>query len=145
MPSSPAADQARTAVASDAARHRRRTMSWRGRITFGDLWAAYAGPTDQNEPHAHLALQIAVGIDGDVSIRHGRRTVAAPAVLVQPLAEHTVAPNLARVVFLYVEAQAPLGRALRAAGGAAVGAAPPVVATTLRAAGDPVLAIARLE
>ena len=83
-------------------------MAWRGRITFGDLWAAYAGPTDQNAPHAHLALQIAVGIDGDVSVRHGRRTVAAPAVLVQPLAEHTVAPNVARVVFLYVEAQAPL-------------------------------------
>jgi len=118
---------------------------WRGRITFGDLWAAYEGPTDQNAPHAHLAFQIAVGIGGAVNVRHGRRTVTAPAVLVHPLAEHTVAPDLARVVFLYVEARAPLGRALRAAAAAPVAAAPRVVAATVRAAAGPAAAIARLE
>jgi len=120
-------------------------MAWRGRITFGDLWAAYEGTTDQNAPHAHSALQIAVGIDEPVTVRHERQTVTAPAVLVQPLAEHTVAPNVASVVFLYVEARAPLGRALRAARTAVVAAAPDVVATTVHDAVDAAAAIANLE
>ncbi len=44
-------------------------------------------------------------------MRIGRRRLVAPGVIIRPLATHTVAAGL-RVVFVYVEPQASLGRAL---------------------------------
>jgi AraC-like DNA-binding protein len=92
---------------------RRRDTSWSGRVTLGAYWAAYAGPIDQSSPHAHVAVQLTVGLgDNDVTVDLARQRVSARAVLVRPLAVHRVTPDRDTAVFLYVEPQASLGKAL---------------------------------
>ncbi len=36
---------------------------WSGGFEFGDLWAAYRGPAGENRAHAHVAVQVAIGIE----------------------------------------------------------------------------------
>jgi len=86
---------------------------WQGSFEFGDFWTAYRGATDQNSPHAHVALQLALGQGRDLSVALEDGALRAPAVLIAPLAVHSVAAGQHSVVFLYVEPQAPLGQALR--------------------------------
>lgn len=84
---------------------------WSGSLTLGDFWSAYIGQSDQNSPHAHVALQLAVGLDGDVTVHVGHRRMRAHGVLIRPLVTHTVAPGCG-VAMVYLEPQAALGRAL---------------------------------
>ena len=92
---------------------------WRGEFEFGEFWAAYSGSTDSNRFHAHVALQLAVGVDGAVEVDLGDRALHSRGVLIAPLARHRVAAGVERVAFRYVEPQIPLGRALRRLCGAA--------------------------
>ena len=117
---------------------------WNGRLTLGDFWATYIGPSDQNTPHAHVAVQLALGIGEDVTVRLGARRLKARGVLIRPLTTHTVAAGL-QVAFVYVEPQAALGRALVHALG--VRAAMPLSPEVVRAAShldDPVALLNRL-
>lgn len=80
-------------------------------MTLHDCSAVYVGRTDQNTAHAHVAVQVAIGVDGQVAVHTGGRSIRARAVVIRPLAEHRVAEGR-QVVFVYVEPQSPIGRGL---------------------------------
>lgn len=117
---------------------------WNGRLTLGEFWATYVGPSDQNSPHAHVAVQLALGIGEDVTVRVGRRRLKARGVLIRPLTTHTVATGL-QVALVYVEPQASLGRALvQALGGRLAMPLPPEVVQATSHLDDPVALLSRL-
>lgn len=120
---------------------------WIGRVTLGAYWAAYAGPTDQNSPHAHVAVQLTAGLGGEnVTIELGRKRVGARTVIVRPLAVHRVAPDLDAAAFLYVEPQASLGKALLdLLGDAGALPAPSTISDAMVRARAPAIAVAELE
>lgn len=84
---------------------------WNGSVTLGDSWSTYVGPSDQNTPHAHVALQLAFGIDGPVVVHVGRTRFKGSGVLIGPLATHALDSGR-HVALVYVEPQAALGRSL---------------------------------
>jgi len=84
---------------------------WDGTVTLQDCAAVYVGRTDQNTAHAHVAVQLAVGVDGKVAVYTSDRCIRARAVVIRPLAEHRVGAGR-EVVFVYVEPQSPIGRGL---------------------------------
>jgi AraC-like DNA-binding protein len=86
---------------------------WDGRFEFGDGWAAYRGETDQNSPHFHAAIQIAIGIENEIAMRSDSGFTRGRVIAVPPMLRHEFAEAKGEVVALYVEADAPLGRALR--------------------------------
>ena len=115
-------------------------------MTFGDLWAAYIGPTDQNSPHAHAALQLAFGNRADVAVHYPGGTLHGAGIAIRPLVRHTLAPGLDRVGLLYIEPQTPLGRALLADLGDRDVAVPrPSVVAAVGGGGEPAELVARLE
>ncbi|MEQ8267999.1 MAG: helix-turn-helix domain-containing protein [Parvibaculum sp.] len=87
---------------------------WSGRFEFGDGWAAYRGPADANTAHRHAAIQIAVAGEGTVGVRCGDAVVRGRAVIVPSMMRHQLLPQEMPVTAFYLEAEAPLGRALRA-------------------------------
>ena len=119
--------------------------AWKGHVHLGDVWAAYSGPSDQNSPHAHVAVQLTVAAKGRVVVRLGQREIAGPGVLVRPLVTHQVAPDLETATFFYIEPQAPLGRAmLTLFGNAAAIPAPPSVLRAFALGTDPATRIEAL-
>lgn len=86
---------------------------WDGRFEFGDGWAAYRGETDQNSPHFHAAIQIAIGVENEIAMRSDSGFTRGRVIAVPPMLRHEFAEAKGEVVALYVEADAPLGRALR--------------------------------
>jgi AraC-like DNA-binding protein len=115
-------------------------------VRLGDCWAAYAGPSDQNSPHAHVAVQLTVVAKGRVVVRLGRSEIAGRGVIVRPLATHQIAPDLETATFFYIEPQAPLGRAmLTLLGSAAAIPAPPSVLRAFKVGSSPVAWIDTLE
>lgn len=98
-------------------------MEWSGTFHLGDTWAAYAGPSDQNALHAHVAVQIVLALHTAAHMRsgaEGRVSTVAPwqGLVVRPLVEHELAP--AKLVWLlYLEPASPLALALLHAIGAA--------------------------
>jgi AraC-like DNA-binding protein len=87
-----------------------------GRIIFwggGNLWIGLA--VDAIDPHAHHAIQIAVGFNGPVEFRRSSRedwTAYPRGALVRPGASHEFrAPGQRIANFLY-EPETPVGRAL---------------------------------
>lgn len=77
-----------------------RSTGWSGEFYFGDCWAAYRGPSGDNAPHAHAALQVTLAVSGcvairdSVGIRHEHN-----ALVVRAGATHTLEP-CARVIVL---------------------------------------------
>ena len=117
---------------------------WNGSLTLGDFWAIYVGPTDQNSPHAHVAVQIALGVHETVTVYVGHRRLQSRGVLIRPLTTHTVGAGL-QVAFVYVEPQAPLGRALRQVLGRRVAIAlPPKIVQAISRVDDPTDLLSRL-
>lgn len=113
---------------------------WDGRFEFGDGWAAYRGTADENSPHFHAAIQIAIGVENDMAMRNDTGITRGRVIAVPPMLLHEFAEARGEVVVLYVEADAPLGRALRRHCGPEMRAlplAPPE--------GEPVEMIARLR
>lgn len=98
-------------------------MEWSGTFQLGDTWAAYAGPSDQNSLHAHVAVQIVLAPAAAAHMRSGGEGgvfAVAPGqgLVVRPLVEHELAP--AKLVWLlYLEPASPLALALLNAVGAA--------------------------
>jgi len=107
---------------------------WSGRFEFGALWAAYRGPAGENTPHAHVAVQLAIGPDVCVELDGGAR-LDGPLVIVGPLLSHRLMPSPRPLGLLYLAPQARLAAALLAAihpAGAA--AAPAELVSALRGA-----------
>ncbi|MGY4523649.1 helix-turn-helix domain-containing protein [Pseudomonas sp. TE21394] len=89
-------------------------MRWDGAVTFGDYWLGYIGKTDQTAAHAHVAIQLCIGLRYDITVEFGNHVLTAPGVLIGPSVDHRSLPNPGRVAFLYFYPDAPLGRALKA-------------------------------
>lgn len=99
--------------------------AWHGQLHFGEDWACYLGPITQQAFHAHVAVQIAVGLDESVTVQLGpRQAIESGAVLVAPLARHRVAPAASPVLLLYVDPRGRLGRTMRSRAVEAVVAVP---------------------
>ncbi|MDP2124495.1 MAG: AraC family transcriptional regulator [Parvibaculum sp.] len=108
---------------------------WSGRFKFGDGWAAYRGPADANTAHRHAAIQIAVAASGAVAVRCDDAVVRGRTVIVPSMTRHEMLPQEAAVTAFYLEAEAPLGRALRRlCPGDTAMPAPPAVETMFDAA-----------
>ncbi|WP_406821209.1 helix-turn-helix domain-containing protein [Pseudomonas sp. KnCO4] len=88
-------------------------MKWDGAVTFADYWLGYIGQADQTAAHAHVAIQLCIGLHQDISVAFGSRILTAPGVLIGPAVDHRALPNPGRVAFLYCYPDAPLGRALK--------------------------------
>ena len=101
---------------------------WSGRFEFADGWAVYRGPVDANMAHRHAAIQIAVASSGMVRVRCGEAVVRGRTVIVPSMVRHELLPQESQVAMFYLEADAPIGRALRRrlAGDGAI-AAPPAL------------------
>lgn len=83
-------------------------MSWAGELVFGPSWAIFRGKAADNTPHAHAAIQIVFGDEGDVIVIEGDGTEwKGPGFAIRPLVEHTLAPA-GRVTLLYIEPQSLL-------------------------------------
>lgn len=83
-------------------------MSWDGSFVFGDAWAAYRGPASDNVPHAHAALQLVFGLDGDVGLRiDADGPLRGRGFLIRPAAGHAIITTRP-VGLIYIEMQAPL-------------------------------------
>lgn len=89
-------------------------MRWDGAVTFGEYWLGYTGKSDQTAAHAHVAIQLCIGLRHDITVEFGTQTLSAPGVLIGPSVDHRSLPNPDRVAFLYFYPDAPLGRALKA-------------------------------
>lgn len=84
-----------------------------GHVIFGEFWACYIGAAQQHDSHAHIATQLAVGLDGPVSVQSLSRSVAGDGVMISPRVEHTARAGIGeRVAFLYVAPHVALSRAL---------------------------------
>lgn len=81
---------------------------------LGNTWAAYAGPSDQNASHAHVAIQVVLALSTTASIvsPNGNAEVApGMGFVVRPLVEHQLG-RCSSVWLLYVEPASPLAIAL---------------------------------
>ena len=85
---------------------------WSGSLRFGDCWVAYIGSTDQNSVHAHVATQLAVGLDGDVGVAWSGGIAKGKGVLIAPRVKHTAQTSAGRVIFFYLEPQSLLSTVL---------------------------------
>jgi AraC-like DNA-binding protein len=87
-----------------------------GRIIFwggGNLWIGRA--VDAIDPHAHHAIQIAVGFNGPVEFRrnaHENWTAYPHGALIRPGASHEFRAPGQRIANILYEPETPIGRAL---------------------------------
>lgn len=92
----------------------RKSNTWTGRLHIGRGWAFVEGRIGDNDAHRHVALQLALGVDGDVEVETSRSRLVAPSVLISKLAVHRLGPVGRHHRALYVEAHSRLGRHLGA-------------------------------
>lgn len=95
-------------------------MPWSGTITFGDMWAAYHGPIDENVLHAHAAAQlIRADVEGDgaaiVTDQDGQE-YRGRYVMIRPLVRHSLHAD-GLLTIIYAEAQSQLAFDLLALAG----------------------------
>ncbi len=66
-------------------------MVWRGEFAFGDAFAVYVGPPDDNDIHEHAAYQIVLGHADPVQIEDECGTVhSGSALIVRPMMPHAL-------------------------------------------------------
>lgn len=113
-------------------------MSWDGGFVFGPAWAAYRGPSADNTPHAHAALQLAFGLNAPIRLQlEGEEACEGAGFLIRPGALHAITSKAA-VGLIYLEPQAPLAFSLLdLMGPEAVEPAPRAVLEALDAGGTP--------
>lgn len=70
-------------------------MKWDGAVTFADYWLGYIGQADQTAAHAHVAIQLCIGLHQDISVAFGSRILTAPGVLIGPLSTIARCPTQA--------------------------------------------------
>ncbi|HEX4889405.1 MAG TPA: helix-turn-helix domain-containing protein [Alphaproteobacteria bacterium] len=108
---------------------------WSGDFVFGEMWAGYRGPAYDTSEHAHLALQIALGISVPVQIEDQGSMLSASSVMIRPRVRHRLVSSGEEVLLIFIEPQSNLGRALiHTMGSAAICIAPSPVADTLQMA-----------
>lgn len=95
-----------------------RLRVWSGRLCLWEGGALYVGQTADNTPHAHHAVQLGLGLDGDLSVR---ADVSAPrrrtrAVLIGSDVVHQLEGGATTLALAYVDAEGAQGIRLRAAG-----------------------------
>jgi len=117
---------------------------WSGGFEFGTLWASYLGPAGENTAHAHVAVQVAIGIETDPCIElQGTGMLAGPVLVVGPRVPHRLTPSARPLGLLYVAPQAPLASALLAAIRPATAAALPArLAAAVHGVGPSLWAVA---
>ncbi len=72
----------------------------------------FEGDAGDNQPHAHHALQLALGVEGPVVACIGPATLSASALLIGADVPHFLQPGCTRL--LYIERESSLGRQLSA-------------------------------
>lgn len=85
------------------------TTPWSGQFMFGRMWAAYRGPSSENRPHAHAALQLVLPVDGIETpvVYDGNGESINGALVIRPLIRHSLAPAEDSAL-AYVEPQSPI-------------------------------------
>ena len=81
-------------------------------IAFGEEWSGYIGHSDQSAPHTHVAIQVCIGLESNVTVQIGARLLQAPVIIIAPFVEHRAIAGAGRVAYLYVYPDAGLGRSL---------------------------------
>ncbi len=84
--------------------------SWCGQARIGAGWAVFDGHAGDNLPHAHHALQLALGVEGPVVACIGLETLRVPALLIAADVLHVLQPGRTRL--LYIERESTAGRQL---------------------------------
>ena len=77
-------------------------MYWRGSFVFGDTYAAYFGPSDDNDLHSHAAYQIVLSPSGRAKVtdKHGVEHIGA-AFLIRPMVAHALrSPDSLTLIYL---------------------------------------------
>ena len=88
-----------------------KTLKWTGHAWIGAGAALFVGTSGNNQPHRHHAIQLAVGIVGEVGIdTPGSPTLRAHAVLIPADCTHALAPG--PVGLLYLEPESQRGNAI---------------------------------
>jgi AraC-like DNA-binding protein len=89
------------------------------------LWPGrglYIGRTADTDPHAHHALQVCIGIDGDVEVERSDGTlqeiVRSRSIVVEPDRRHRLRATTQPVVLVYLDPEAIHARAILSRGGA---------------------------
>lgn len=85
---------------------------WTGQAQIGPGWAVFHGTAGDQAPHRHHAVQLALAIDGDVTVRTPACAMNAPAVLIPADCLHQLVAAAEPVWLLYLEREAGPGRAL---------------------------------
>lgn len=85
-------------------------LIWRGKVTFGDCYLNYVGPTGDNSLHRHFALQIVIGASIAVELADDAR-LAAPAIFIRPNVMHRLLPSESAELRL-IEPYSNMGRAI---------------------------------
>lgn len=93
------------------------------RFHIGEAYAIYQGPAGDNAPHRHAAFQIAIALQGEVSLGDGRQQHSAVALVVPPLVTHQLVPAPALRIY-YIEPHCAFADELRDACGPGVTAMP---------------------
>lgn len=81
---------------------------------IGRGWAFVEGHIGGNDAHRHVALQLAVGVDGDLEVETAHSRLEAPGVLIGALAVHRLGTVGRLHRALYIEAHSRLGGHLTA-------------------------------
>lgn len=89
--------------------------AWSGGLWVENGWALYSGPAGDTTPHAHHAIQVAVGIDGSFGIEVGDAGAQRPdGIVIGSGAGHRLNAGGADMLMLYVEPVSDLGRGIGA-------------------------------
>lgn len=87
--------------------------SFSGIVLLGEGRGLYLGPVGDTTPHAHHALQIAVGLEGPLALSlRDREPEARPAWLVLPDDPHQLHPDPGPVALFFLEPESRPARAL---------------------------------
>lgn len=86
------------------------STAWRGQAQMGTGWAVFDGHAGDNRPHAHHALQLALGVGGNVVASIGSETLHVPGLLIDADVPHVLQPGRTRL--LYIERESTAGRQL---------------------------------
>lgn len=91
----------------EAAAIQRRTLK------LGPGWAVYCGEAGDNTLHTHHALQVTVGLQGDIAVHtDGAAAVAARGIVIRPDRSHRLLGNGTPVLSVYLDGHSAIGRAL---------------------------------
>lgn len=91
------------------------TTPLRGTLQLGPGWAVYCGEAGDNAWHAHHALQVTIGLRGDVTAcLADADDVVARGVVIGPDRAHRLLGNGTPVLSVYLDGHGRIGRALAA-------------------------------